>query len=110
MPCINYCTCYVCGRSGDNGYHLMCPVVHKMLTWASVYEVDRHLIAISREVSKPRDSSLAFSIRSDAPVKFRSGSNMLTLDLAASRYREILRLDVLTLRDPSCNNVTRLVH
>ena len=88
----------------------MCPVVHKMLTWASVYEVDRHLIAISREVSKPRDSGLAFSICSDAPVKFRSGTNMLTLDLAASRYQEILRQDVLTLRDPSCNNVTRLVH
>ena len=51
------------------------------------------LIPRSRQVSKPRDSYLELSYRSEslqAPAKFQSDTKGLTLNLVASRLDEIL--------------------
>ena len=45
------------------GHSWICPIACKK--WTSIHKVDERLTAISREVSKPWDSGLAFSNRSD---------------------------------------------
>ena len=78
--------------------------------WASIHWADRRRAAISREVSKLRDSGLYFSSHyefnrhlgwsaAEMPSRFQSDTVIMKSNLAVSRLHEVLRKAVLLLSE-----------